>query len=270
MVDTASTCTPWATSADACAPCNDYNFDTVELDKWCQVASDVLFNLTGRRWAGLCSDLIRPQARYRAAPRPRWWSGSDLGSTTLGGSRSLWGWCSCNRGRETGCSTVPEIKLPGFPVVPASIEVTIDGDTFEDFRLDDGRYLVRTDGHGWPCCQRLILPTTERGTWSVAYQFGLDPPVGGVMMAAELGCQYALARDPAAVADGRCRLPKRTISMVRQGTAITLLDPQKYIKDGQVGLPEVDTWVMSVMMGDRRRRSTVLVPGRGRTARRTS
>lgn len=254
-----STCAPWATSADACAPCDDYAIDTVVLDDKMQMATDVLFNLTGRRWPGECVDIIRPQAQYRMADVRSWWPADAPAAP--------WGWCSCHRGREAGCSTMSEIKLPGHPV--SQVTVMLDGAVFTDWRLDDGRYLVRTDGDGWPCCQNMDGdPTADDDTFEVTYVYGRRPPIGGVVAAATLGCQYALACDPDAVSDGRCRLPRNIASKSRAGTTTNFFDPQTLVNDGQVGIAEVDQWVMSVMLGDKRRRATVMVPGQSRSARR--
>lgn len=258
------TCSPWATSADACAPCDVYGVDSAELDDAMQIATDVLFNLTGRRWKGMCTDTIRPQAQWREAPVPRWWPASGASSH---------GFCSCHRGRETGCCSVPEIKLPGFPVQVENVVVRIDGEVLDAdaYAIHDGRYLVRIDGEGWPCCQDLTAdPATDENTFEVTYLYGVDPPIGGMRAAATLGCQYLLASNPDAVSSGACRLPKRITTITRAGTTIAVVDPMTLVKDGMTGLIEVDQWVQSILLGDQRRRSRVLVPGATRSTRRTS
>lgn len=255
-----STCTAWADEADLCAPCADYEaFDGGLIEDSLQLASDVLFNLTGRRWPGECETTIRPQARWRQASSHRFWPGN---------ADNTWGWCSCARGRETGCSSVSEVRLPGAPIALDSIFVTIDGDSFSDWRLDDGNWLVRTDGEGWPCCQDLDAPAGDEGTWSIAYARGLGPPIGGIRAAAALACEFMLACTPDA--EGECRLPKRITSITRQGVTIAVLDPLSLFGDGLTGIPEVDLWVGSVMKGDARRRANVMVPGRSRPVRRTN
>jgi hypothetical protein len=242
----ASTCAPWATAEDACSPCDTYDFDPFMLEDKMQIASDVLFNLTGRRWPGVCSDTIRP--------------------TELA--------CGCwnPRAPRFGCSTVPTVKLPGSPVV-AVTSVRVDGVELDAsaYRVDNRRELVRIDGEGWPCCQDMRAdPATDDHTMLVEYTWGAEPPLGGVQAAATYGCQLALACDPEAVSSGRCRLPKRITTVTRAGTTIAVLDPMTLVKDGLVGLNEVDTWVQSILLGDSRRRSRVLVPGARRSARRTS
>lgn len=257
-----SACSPWADSGDVVAVYPDYAGDTGILDEACVLASDILFELTGRRWPGKCHDTIRPTAQWRSYDGPpRWWP--------TNGDRGAWGWCSCNRGRETGCASLPEIKLNAM-VDRNSIVVTLNGEDFTDFKLHDGRYLVRTDGDSWPCCQDLRLDSTADNTWQVDYDHGANPPPGGHVSARFYGYQLALSMDPAAVNAGKCLLPKRVTQITRQGITATVLDPMTFIQDGMVGLALVDQWVASLRIGQARRHATVIVPGRHRRARRIS
>lgn len=247
----AGTCSPWAELGDVCSPCNTYEFDTTVLEQAMQAASDVLYNLTGRRWPGECQETLRPCG--------------------YGTSRSHW--CGCNDSRSCGCARLSQIKLPGYPVTSVQL-VKIDGTPVNSarYRLDDHRmltYLSESDSaerRGWPCCQRLDRADSEDDTWSVTYTFGSAPPVGGVQAAATLACQLALACDPSTVND--CRLPKRVTSITRQGVTLAVLDPLTLFRDGLTGLADVDLWVQSVLRGDKTRRATVHVPGRGQTHRR--
>ncbi len=259
-----TTCTPWATHEDAPSSLQAYDIDPVEVDLAFQIAGDILFQLTGRRWPGRCSDVIRPQAQWSASSGPpRWWP-------AIGSRSSIWGWCSCNRSRETGCSRIPEIKLPGHPVDAASIVVTIDGEEFGPdtiWRLDDGRYLVRVDGEGWPCCQDLRADISEERTWQVAYSWGNGPDAGGIRAAALLGTQ--LFGDFFPDSAEACKLPKRAVRVTRAGTTVDLTSPKDMVEQGITGIPAVDLWVASKRLGQARRRATVLIPGKHRTARRT-
>lgn len=248
-----TTCSPWATNVDAVPPAN-VGVDPVELDLCMQISSDILYGLTRRRWPGVCSDKVYPSARYRAYNgAPRWWPSSarSVGSYP-------WGFCSCNRSRDLGCSRIPEIALPGRPVIPSSIVVKIDGNAFTAFELQDHNKLVRTDGDGWPCCQTQLLDDTEVGSWSIAYQFGKRPPIGGVRSAAVLGSQLAMAYHPDVFTKGECKLPKRVTSITRAGTTIAVLDPLTMFKDGLTGIPEVDLWVASTNAGDAGRRGRLI------------
>lgn len=261
---TGQTCQPWVTSGDPyCQATLDAGVSSAELDICLQIATDVLWNLTGRRWSGVCTDSIRPQAQWKKwdGYGPRFWAASQTPLFNFGV-------CTCHRSRETGCNHIPEIRLPNGPVVPDSPIVHVNGELFTDWRVDDGRWLVRTDGEGWPCCQNLLLDDTEDRTWSVVYEFGSMPPIGGARMAAVYGCQLALSFSPDLA--GKCRLPKRVTRITRQGVTASAVDPETLVEKGQLGLVEVDAWVGSIINGNKRRRATVMVPGRWRGSRRVN
>lgn len=245
------TCAPWATAADVCSPCDDYEFDAALLDDALQAASNILYDFTGRQWAGECVEVLRP-CGYRT-------SGS----------------CGCLSSSVCGCGGLSELRLPGYPAVTIE-QVKIDGviQSADRYRLDDQRFLVwlgdedDTDvRRRLPCCQRLDRPDTAEDTWSVTYSYGQGPPIGGVMAAAALGCQLALSCQPETV--GACRLPKRVTSITRQGVTLAVLDPLTLFRDGLTGLAEVDLWVASTREGAKRRRATVMLPSmlRGRSRR---
>lgn len=258
------TCSPWATFEDAPDSLTTYDIDPDEVDAAFQAATDILFELTGRRWPGVCADVIRPQAQWRAADRPMFWERSVFGIV------APWGWCSCHRDRETGCSRVPEIKLPGHPVDAESVVVKLDGAILDpaSYRIDDGRFLVRIDGDGWPCCQNFLEPDTVDRTFSVQYSWGTLPGIGGRRSAVLLGTRLFADWNPDLAA--RCKPPKRATSVTRAGTTVQLGDPVQMITAGMTGIEAVDLWVQSVILGRARRRSTVLVPGRWRSARRVT
>lgn len=243
-----STCTPWAAIGDVPSACS--SVDAGEMADWLQVASDVLFNLTGLRWAGSCTETVRP-----------------IGECSCGGQ--LHDRCACG--------WLPQVELGGMPLTSVPT-VRVDGVTLRgpddpepQYRVDDWRWLVRLPDEegrnpGWPCCQRLELPDSEAGTFSVEYVWGSPPPIGGRKMAGVLACELAKSADPSAAG---CRLPKRVTTITRQGTTLAILDPMSLAKDGMTGLAEVDLWVASVLLGSRRRRGSVFDPTRSPAVRRT-
>lgn len=249
-------CTPWADSSDVCSPCDDYEFDPTLLDDGLQVASQILFDLTGRQWPGVCTETVRPCGYGSPAP----WS--MLGH----------GWCGCRSSRTCGCRHLSELQLPNHPVIEVT-EVKIDGAVVDAarYRVDDYRWLVylpesdSAERQTWPCCQRADLADTEDDTWSVTYTYGQEPPLGGVKAAAALGCQLALGWQPETI--NECRLPKRVTSLSRQGITMALIDPLSLFADGLTGLPEVDLWVQSIRLGQQRRSAAVRVPGQGARVR---
>src|SRR3990167_2068070 len=55
-----SSCSVWASADDVCEPCSGYSFPAGLLDDMLAVASDILFELSGKRFPGSCSDIVRP------------------------------------------------------------------------------------------------------------------------------------------------------------------------------------------------------------------
>lgn len=263
-------CAPWATEADVVQPCCPGGMDNAALAADAFLgASTILYNLSGRRWPGVCTDIIRPTASYRPG-LGAWWAPDGLwpsaAMVAAGYAYSdvwgLWGFCSCNREEVCGCSTVPEIRLPGFPVVSVTT-VKIDGVTVPntEYVIQDRARLVRRSSSGlsWPCCQDVTLPTNQVGTWSVEYAWGAAPPVMGRRAAGVLGCELYKGW----TGSGQCALPARVTNITRQGvTAATILDNLDVFKEGLTGLSAVDLWLSSLRVGaSTGRGSNVVVPG---------
>lgn len=235
-------CEPWCTEADMCPPCDAYDYDGApDLQTAIDIASSVLYNLSPTKYPGHCTRTIRPCARAtRRSTAPAW-------RDAVAGWRQSWGFCGCNVDDRCGCGSTPQIELAANVV--AITEVKIDGDLLDpsEYRLDERRMLVRladADRHntGWPCCQRLDLPDTEEGTWSVTFTHGRRPPPDGVRAAAVLACQLAISCDPDRAGD--CQLPKRVTSITRQGLAVAMaIDPQDFLDQGRTGLYEVDLFL---------------------------
>lgn len=244
-----ATCTQWATAEDVCAPCGpDDDIDGELLDRWLEVASSILYGLTGSRWPGLCTEVIYPEPTECLAWMGRRWSGLRMRHT---------------RPRE--------LRLPGYPAVEVE-RVMIDGVELDParYRIDDQRWLVyvpesaSTGRRGWPDRNDPRLPDGQVGTWSVEYIYGAMPPPGGREAAGELGCQLALSCTP----DADCRLPERVTSITRQGVTMAVLDPLTLFDDGKTGLPNVDLWVASTRLANSRRPAALMVPGRRAAVRR--
>jgi hypothetical protein len=248
MSSTPSLCTPWADAADVCAPCAE--MEEATLTPWLDMASSVLFELTGRRWPGLCSETVYPSAEACMA------------------------WVRRNGHAYARPRGLPrEFPLPGYPVVSIT-EVLIDGVAVDParYRVDDQRWLVYmpestiAERQGWPLTQSVKAAAGEENTWSVEYVFGSLPPSGGTEVAAALGCQLALSCDPDA--EGECRLPQRVTSITRQGISMAILDPLTLFQDGLTGLPEVDLWVSAMNRGAKQRTAQIWIPGRASKVRR--
>lgn len=244
----AGVCSPWAEVGDVCAPCNDYEFDTAVLAEWLEVSSDMLFDLTRRRWPGECTRVIRPCRQDR---------------------------CGCAEGHRCGCRRLSQVDLQPHGLVVSVDVVVVDGVVVDParYRLDEGRWLVYlpesddAEVQGWPTHQRLDLDDTEDDTWSVAYTYGAAPPLGGQKAAAELGCQLALSCHPDPTVASRCRLPKAITNISRQGLTIAKANPAALYPGGQTGIASVDLWVATVNRGSAIRPASIFVPGQHATHR---
>lgn len=236
---------PWATYDDVielCPPCATLLANDPLLTTGLKVASEILYELTGRQWPGVRSTIERPI------------------------------WCSCQRHPTIcECGSLSEVVLSRGPVIAVS-QVKVYGDVIDParYRLDGGNRLVwmrdpdpshQQRFFSWPACQILEFPDTEAWTWSVAYSYGRVRPEGGRMAAAALGCQLALAMG-AGAGTSACRLPQRVTNITRQGVSMVVLDPLTLIKDGLTGLPEVDMWVSSIRIGRQQRGGAMMIPGR--------
>lgn len=207
-------CQPWATAADLCPPYDELLDDYQEW--FFDIASEILFDLTEQAYPGICDYLVRPPAR-----------------------------CGCVS--SCRCGSVSEIRLNPWPVVEI-IEVLVDGEVVppDRYRVDNGSMLVLMPQPGdrmraWPSRQQLNEPTTEDGTWSVAYTAGVAPPQGGVHAAAVLAGELIMSCNPDL--RDRCQLPRNTISASSKGRTVAMIDPAQLAERGETGIPLVDQWI---------------------------
>jgi hypothetical protein len=211
----------WVTAEDVTTgPCAGLSGDDADaLNEQLLIATQLLYLRTGRQWPGVVTDSFRPNP----------------------------GGCHCSYGRP-GCTRVPEIQLPGYPVV-AVASVMLDGElvSADTYRVDDKRYLVRLPNdddlnEGWPCCQRMDWELSELDTFGIDYSWGANPDHAGMAACKRLGCEFHLAADPATA--GACRLPMgvvRTIS--RQGVSIEI---GEQLDLDHCGLPQVTMWLSAL------------------------
>lgn len=260
-------CNAWTTSDDVALCCNvEIGSDTDIFDNAVVQASQLLFELSGRRFNGACEKTVRPcsggggcgfqvlSRGHLVFPDGDWgWSGTH------------WRWPSLD---HCGCSPLSRILLSGYPVREIT-EVKIDGDVVDPatYRLDESRYLVRVrdpadpdTALGWPSCQSLDLEDTEVGTFSVTYEYGAGPPALGAAAAAQLACEfYKLC-----VGSGDCVLPAGTTRATRQGLTIERTAVVAWAwKSGigwQTSLSLVDAFLSAYAGTGARRRAVIWSP----------
>lgn len=225
-------CTSWVDGGDVAECCNtDVGSDTGLLSAAALTASQLLFELSARQYAGTCQKTVRPCATSS-------WCGVQVLSR---GHIVNWGGDSWGSGGGNssicGCAPLSRIWLSGYPVTSIT-EVLIDGvvvnpDTYE---LREWRYLDRMRDPAdpgssltWPSCQQLDLPDTEVGTFSVTYLYGADPPLAGQEAAKQLACNIYLA----CVGSDQCQLPLGATRITRNGLTI---ERQFLARDPQTGV----------------------------------
>ncbi len=276
----AGPCTAWV-DAQAVADCIGVEVDSTtqqRLEDAAAVASQVLFQLSGRQWNGVCSQTVRPCVSncgcwqwltFPASPGVPQTPALSWGNWPGYGWGWGWGWDGGD-GNACGCGPISQALLSGYPVI-AIDEVLIgpdvlpqyDVDGHQNWRLDDWRLLTRmADADGspafWPACQRRDLPEGQPGTWAVTMRFGTQPPLAGELAAQQLaGEVYRFCTG------GECKLPKGAVQATRQGLTIQMAPFLAWgLKDGQwaTGIGLVDMFLGSFNPAGLKRPVTVWSP----------
>lgn len=234
---------PWITEARLVADHPGVSYRDGAAEAGIAIASENLYNLSGRRFPGEQTDTIRPHCQHA-----HWGAVEDR--YYCRGADGL-------------------VRLPGFPVivraasedVTASPVVRLDGVVFTDWRVYDRRYLARTDGSSWPC--QASARDDDPAAFEVTYAWGRAPTAGGAAAASALAHEYAVAMSPE-IAE-TCALPPRVVSVVRQGVTVSV---STLADEGHTGLAAADDWLDALRYGDVHAGAALVVPGRGRGYRR--
>lgn len=264
-------CAPWVTEADLCTPCDDYDVDMARMDSALEAASDVLYQLSGQQFPGLCEQTIRPCTQQV-------WNSVWRESLSLNFPYRTFGYpaCGCSdKEDKCGCRWMSYIELPNAPVAEVT-EVKLDGVVLvEELDYDlSGNQLRRLNGKRWPCCQDFSLPDTEPDTWSVSYSYGREPPAIGVRAAAVLACELYMACNPEEF-EGQCRLPRNAVQIARQGVTVLVQNAQDLFSSrrGQpthFGIWEIDMFLRAHNPYGVSSRVTILSPDLPPTGRKVT
>lgn len=238
-------CSAWATPGDVPDRLKtELGITDAQLLDPLMRASEMLWALSGRRWYGEGCNEQSTLTSYREASE----------------YHDSWGSCGCwdvAPGMPYAHADRPRsIRLARSPASVVSVTVAGEVLTPTAYRLTRSGWLERVDGGLWDTCA---------GDTVVVYTFGEPPPRGGRDAAVTLGLE--LAKDFYDV--GKCRLPKRTISVTRQGVSLQMVDPMDFLERGGVGITSVDLWLNAVNPGARTQRATVWSPDLPATHRRT-
>jgi hypothetical protein len=187
-------------------------------ERW---AAELLYMRSGQQFPG-CPITIRPCQSCSGGSYEEWpvqgqggWNGSWVPFLWAGAWSNLPYGCGC-AGMHT-CSP-PQVWLPTEAVSITSVKV--DGVTLPPsaYEVDNGAWLVRRDGQGWPTTQDLGLPDGEPGTFSITYVPGPPVPLMGKIAAGALALEFVRS-----CMNLPCRLPAGVQTITRQGVEMTLI-----------------------------------------------
>jgi len=253
-------CTAWTTSL-AIAVCKGVANSNV-YDDAITAASEILYELSARRFPGLCERTVRPCQT----------DGVMCGVQILSRGYVI-NWSGSDWGFDCGCSPLSSVPLAGRPVREI-LEVKIDGVVLapSEYRLDGQRNLVRMNGERWPACQRLDLEDTELGTWSVTYEYGQGIPLAGQMAARDLAWEIYKSCAATEGELGDCELPTGVTRVSRQGISYELPALISWGRDftgiWRTGIVLVDAFLNAYNRAGLQRRPILFVPGAQKQARR--
>lgn len=211
-----------------------------------EYATTIMWAATGKQF-GLCPQTVRPCGRYcgTSGTMGLIWDNGLFGPYIPYILNGQWRNCFCGCG-DLGagpgcCSCEPscQVYLPG--PVASIVEVTQDGFLVDPsaYRVDDNKWLVRTDGACWPDCQNFSvdagLGIFNDNTMTVTYVRGYPVPQAVLNAAGTLACEYSKA-----CMNQPCRLPGRLSTVARQGVQLTFQNVDFLIDNMFTGIPEVD------------------------------
>jgi hypothetical protein len=214
-----------------------------------RLAAFTVYSLTGRQF-GTATLTLRPCNAPMLPPLYQTYPvnlinpwGTDEGNSyyPLYIQNGVWHNAGC-RGINC-CGATCELELPR---VVSITSVIVDGGTVDPaaYRVDGGRWLVRTDGACWPQCQDFDADPGAANTFTITGVFGRAVPDEALDAASLLACEIGKA-----IKGQPCRLPQRMQSLSRQGVSVQFPSPNSYLDRGLTGLNEVDQLVVQFNPG---------------------
>lgn len=223
----------WEVDTSCCSTWSDYSASLQTAAA--EFGALVMWAATGRRF-GLCQRTVRPCGEWRDNS---WWGGG------LYWSEGVWFpyifngiWRNCYGGCGGCCTCQPDhqvwLPVPAYSIPATGVSVGGDIIPVDSWRIDNGQWLVRTDGEAWPTCQDYNEDSGD-DVFTVTVNVGLPVPSLLLRAAGELACEYAKACTGA-----DCRLPSRIQSLTRQGVSVQMVDVDMLLQRGLTGIQTVD------------------------------
>lgn len=248
-------CSPWTDYDEVVARGALAGATDEQIYQAIDAASDVCFQLGGRRWPGVCDATVQVVSGSGGLPLPY---GGVVGFRDPSWAAQGW-WGPLGGPGAFFCSDGHRLVLPG-PILSINA-IRVAGVTLDPsaYVIVDWEAIVRVDGGTWPTWG---LDTDAVPGLEIDYSYGQAPPQAGRAAAAALARELALAY----VGSDLCRLDRRVTSISREGVsenfALGLPGIAESLRDGQTGIPEVDLFVHAHNPKGLRRRSRVLGLGR--------
>lgn len=228
----------WITAKDLFNPEHPY------AEIAAQRASGLLYNLTGEKFQGIhtTTEVISKPVLTNGTYGPQLIGGQMYNLPVRNEGGISYG--------DGGCFH-REMRLRHGPVHKI-FSISADGRVLppDSYSLRNSSYVVKNGRAGyWDFCS-----THE---FSVTYEYGANPPAAGIEAAIDLANEFILE----ASGDDRCRLPRRTTSISRQGVNINVGDPQEFLADGRVGIYSIDLFIKAYNPSKAKKKAKVYVPG---------
>ena len=228
---------------------------TEYAEEACQVASSLLWAMSGRKYTGETT----VTEKYTCTLR-----NNRLGPASRTNSPLLFGGDVYNIPSSDfdeyselvadGLSPDGRIKLRGRPVTKVHALRAATGEILDPsgYYLVDHSTLHIKAGTPWTPCNV-----------EITYSYGIAVPTAGKMAARKLALEFARLWS----GDENCELPQRVTSVSRQGVSYTVLDNQDFIQELRTGLYEIDLFLKVANPDNARRRSKVFSPDQPRARR---
>jgi hypothetical protein len=204
---------------------------SVYADEACQMASNILWSMSGRKYNGTATVTERyitaiNAFRYQGASAKNFFP-HVLGGSVYNVPSEDW---NDSGYQSDGTSSLSRIRLRGKPVQ----EVHLVRSMYNGQLVNDDTYyvaehstIVAYKGTPWP-----------PGNLEVTYTYGAPIPVAG-QMAAKL---FAIELIKLWEGDD-CALPDRVTSISRQGVSYTILDNQDFLENMRTGIYAIDLFL---------------------------
>ena len=232
--------------------------DTEYALEACQVASQLLWSMSGRKYTG---ETIVTE-RYTCVLR-----NNRMGPSTKTNSPVLFGgdvynipsgdYDEYSELTADGLSPDARIRLRGRPVSKIHSIRNKTGKILDpsSYYLVDHSTIHVVAGTPWTPCN------TE-----ITYSYGTPVPISGKMAARTLAMEFAKLW----AGDDDCALPQRVTSVSRQGVSYTILDNQEFIQELRTGIYVIDLFLKTVNPDNARKKAKVFTPDVPRARRYTA